>query len=163
MNFEVFSVSGADPSYGAYNVGPTTSQFYTGEEFTDYGEDGTSHCAQAQAMPAVVPMKMKWKDLRNRDNTTLLTTKGIHAGTVLKMGDSAFVVTSYVEKPANKKTAYIPIAVSGATMVDREDLKNGTDRITAGDSLVTKNGDIHVGIAMIDEEPNTGFVMAYIC
>lgn len=166
MEFQVLSVSGANPSYGTYNPGPTTSQLYTGDEFTDYHEDGTSHCAQAQAMPAVVALRMKFKDLEDGTGAAMTTEKGLPAGTVLKIGSTGFPVTSYVENPdvaAGDKETYIPVACSGATMVRCDQIEKGTDSITAGSLIATADGSKNIGIAMIDEAAGSESVMVYVC
>ena len=166
MNFEVLSTGGVNAGYGQYNPGPSLGQgSYDGQEFMDYHEDGTSHCAQAQAMPAVVGLRRKFDNTIFADGIGATSFKAIEMGRVIREGNSAFVVTGYVENPGGQKEVYIPVAVSGTTMVDSRDILNGNAAIAAGSVVKTKTNDMVIGRVLISEDASTSdrLVMVNIC
>ena len=166
MNFEVLSTGGVNAGYGQYNPGPSLGQrSYDGQEFMDYHEDGTSHCAQAQAMPAVVGLRRKFDNMILADGNDTTGLKALEMGRVIREGDSAFVVTGYVENPGGQKEVYIPVAVSGTTMVDSRDIKKGNDAIAAGSVVKTKQEDKVIGRVLISEDASVSdrLVMVNIC
>ena len=181
MNFEVLSVPSADPGYGSYNIGPAQgSQSYEGRSFTDVHDDGTAYCGEAQAMPAVVsiqytgtaaniksPDDLSLRKRNDRAGQTFQNKKGIPLGAVIMQEKTPFVVPSYIDftrkmQSGGTDTIFIPIAVTGATMVESKYIVGGNQAIKAGSLLhVQKKGgagpieEYPIGIAMLDEEAVT--------
>ena len=115
MNFQVLSAGNANPDYGQYNIGPTSSaQYYEGTAFSDVHDDGTTACGQAQAMPAVVSHFTKISDLEGPDGK-YNDGKSIEQGSVVLLQNFAAIVPGYVEKSGSP--THVPLAVAGATMV----------------------------------------------
>lgn len=179
MNFEVLSVSSADPGYGQYNVGPTSgAQYYDGKAFVDSHDDGTTYCGQAQSMPAVVSLKLSSNDVKTvKIPDVQITNSGqktqipIELGTVIMQENTPFVVTSFVETKTpsyGSKDIFIPVAVTGATMVESKYVIGGHTAIKAGQLLdVYHDNDRRpLGIAMMDEEQvdrsTSRLIMVYV-
>lgn len=179
MNFEVLSVNSADPGYGQYNVGPTSgAQYYDGKAFVDSHDDGTTYCGQAQSMPAVVSLKLDSNTARTVatpvpqiSNNPTRSPDTIELGTVIMQENTPFVVTSFVETPLapayGSKNVFVPIAVTGTTMVESKYVIGGDTAIKAGQLLEVEynSGQRPLGIAMMDEESSVGtsrLIMVYV-
>ena len=180
MNFEVLSVTSADPGYGQYNVGPTSgAQYYDGKAFVDSHDDGTTYCGQAQSMPAVVSLKLNRSDAQDINTpkdqsgaTAPSQRKSIELGTVIMQEQTPFVVTSFVDTPSpqtyNNQDVFVPIAVTGATMVESKYVLGGHLAIKAGQLLYVEYGgkERPLGIAMMDEEAvekkSSRLIMVYV-
>ena len=187
MNFQVLSAGASDPGYGQYNVGPTSgAQYYDGRAFTDVHDDGTTYCGQAQAMPAVVSLKYEHKtgnlvkDQAKYAPSLSKDTQPLNCyelGSVIMQEKTPFVVTSYVEVPtatAYPKNIFIPVAVTGATMVESKFIRGGHLKIRAGqvlhvadkNNLTKLDKDLPLGIAMMDDDmvlPGTSrLLMIYV-
>lgn len=113
-------------SYGTFNPGPTSADY--GRGFTNLSAAGIPSCGDAQAVPAVVSLKLTWDEIQWPGGNE---RKSLETGDVVEISlerDTTVVICAgHVPKPPNGQSTHVPVAVSGVIEVSTEYSATGGD------------------------------------